>query len=86
MQMFHNGSYALCDVAPHCYENMSNINIVSGRRQVTQPRVFHNDWEGVVSLLEDPSRGHPGGKVRAPRYTLVPTPRTFPSDTQGVSF
>lgn len=60
--MFHNGSYALCDVAVHHRGNMSDINTVLCERQDRSASAFHNDRVGVPCDSAIGPVATPGGK------------------------
>lgn len=76
MKIFHNDSYAQCDVALHHDGICSNINMLRSGSQYPRSIAFHNGQAGVGSLAQDPRGRHPGGKIGG-RTERWPSPLTI---------
>ena len=79
-KMFHNDSYALCDVALHDGWICSNINTLQRDRQdrpLLRQECAMDRGPGVASRSQDPRQGRAGGKNAAADRSLVFPPHDY---------
>lgn len=77
MKTFHNGCYAICDVASHSAGMCSDISMMADQGQASVPAAFHNAAGGGPSHSEGPPGPGAGGKNRSTIRTLVFAPLDF---------